>query len=94
MNRHKENAVGILMLLTILGILVAIGGCGALQMAICLAILGVFSAFLWSFKTKSRTIFYLAKIPLNVFLWGLVLKGWTMRDFQKEFRQMEMEREV
>jgi hypothetical protein len=98
MNRHKEKAVGITMLLAFLGILVGIGGRGALRMAIFLAILGVFSSFLWSFKTKSQTIFYLVKIPLNilcnVFLWVLVLKAWTMRDFQKEFRQMEMEREV
>jgi len=55
--------------------------------------LAILAIYLYSFKTKGPTTFYLIKVPLNIicnaFLIILLLKSWTMRGFKKDLAQLD-----
>jgi hypothetical protein len=98
MRCSKEHVVGILMLLALLGVFVAIESYEMLETAITLSILGIFSSFLWSFKPEKTANIYLIKVPLNIilniFLWVLLLKAWTMLDYKKELGQLDLRQKI
>jgi hypothetical protein len=98
MSSHREKLVGLFMMLAMMGILSAIDGRAAIKLALFLSTLGIISVSLWSFKTKRLAFFCLVKIPLNllfnVFLLGLLLKAWALRDYKKELERLEMRRRI
>lgn len=79
MKVNKEHIIGALMVLGIAIDFLATGEFDGLWLAAELTILGVVAIFLYHFKTKGQTSFFLLKIPLNVifniFLFILLLKS-------------------
>ncbi len=81
-----------ILLVTIL-ILLILGGYEAIILAIELTILGIIGQYLYHMKAEKKLYFYVVKVPLNIifniFLFILLLKSWSMREFKGDFEQLD-----